>query len=189
MGLAQKDISLREIAALYYHVFGDINDFQELYKIAYNDKIQNINYSNLSDIASKWKRSTKVKNYIDYLQEKKLEYKQKLKKEILKELEQEKEKENIKQLNEDSEHLKELEQFEARKNIDYSNPKERQRQYNKIIARSDNDPKTQLDALKMFETIQREDKQAAKEGKSVRVYMPLSCDICPLYEKAKRKKG
>ena len=71
--------------------------------------------------------------------------------------------------------------------IDYSNPKNRQRLYNEVIARSKDDPKTQLDAAKMFEQIQKDDREAAKVLKQSRVYLPLRCESCALYVKAKEE--
>lgn len=71
--------------------------------------------------------------------------------------------------------------------VDYSDPAERRKAYNTIIRATADDPKTQLDALKVFEQIQKDDRQAAKEGKQVRAYLPITCDVCPLYSKAKMK--
>ena len=71
--------------------------------------------------------------------------------------------------------------------IDYYDPENQRKQINKIIQQAQDDPKTQLDAIKAIQQTQRDDKQAAREGKTVRVYLPLSCDICPLAQKARKK--
>ena len=71
--------------------------------------------------------------------------------------------------------------------IDYSDPKNRQRLYNDVIARSGDDPKTQLDAAKMFEQIQKDDREAAKAQRQASVYLPLTCSKCNLYLKAKEE--
>lgn len=71
--------------------------------------------------------------------------------------------------------------------LDYSDPIARKRLYNDIITQSKGDPKTQLDAAKMFENIQKDDREAAKAQKQSRVYLPLTCHNCPLYLKAKSK--
>lgn len=71
--------------------------------------------------------------------------------------------------------------------IDYSDPKNRQRLYNNIIAQSKDDPRTQLDAAKMFEQSQKDDREAAKVQKQSRVYLPLRCESCALYLKAKEE--
>ena len=72
--------------------------------------------------------------------------------------------------------------------VDYYDPTNQRKQINRIIAESSDDPKTQLDAIKAIQQTQRDDRQAAKEGRSVRVYLPLSCDICPLWQKAKARR-
>jgi hypothetical protein len=69
---------------------------------------------------------------------------------------------------------------------DYSNPRAREALYNSIISRSTDDPKTQLDAAKMFEQIQKDNREAAAtHQKHVRYYLPLRCESCVLYRKAK----
>lgn len=70
--------------------------------------------------------------------------------------------------------------------VDYNDPQERKRAYNRIISESADDPKTQLDALKVFEQLQRDDKQAAKDNQIQRFYSPLRCSSCPLYQKARK---
>lgn len=72
--------------------------------------------------------------------------------------------------------------------IDYSDPNNRKRLYNEVIRDAKSDPKTRLDAAKVFEQIQRDDKQAAREQKQVRAYLPLNCSDCPLYQKAREKR-
>ena len=71
--------------------------------------------------------------------------------------------------------------------VDYYDPENQRKQINKIIQQAQDDPKTQLDAIKAIQQTQRDDKQAAREGKTVRVYLPLSCDICPMAQKARKK--
>ena len=72
-------------------------------------------------------------------------------------------------------------------NIDYYDPANQRTQINRIIAESDDDPKTQLDAIKTIQQTQRDDKQAARDQKQVRSYLPLRCESCPLYAKAAAK--
>lgn len=75
----------------------------------------------------------------------------------------------------------------AKNAVDYYNPENQRNQINKIIAESGDDPKTQLDAIKAIQQTQRDDKQAAREGKTVKVYLPLTCDTCPVLLKAREK--
>ena len=71
--------------------------------------------------------------------------------------------------------------------VDYYDPKNQRTQINRIIQEAQDDPKTQLDAIKAIQQTQRDDRQAAREGKTVRVYLPLTCDTCPLAVKARGK--
>lgn len=71
--------------------------------------------------------------------------------------------------------------------IDYNNPEARRQLYNRIISEAADDPKTQLDAAKLIEQTQRDDRQAAQDNKIQRVYMPVTCQTCPIFEKARTK--
>lgn len=67
--------------------------------------------------------------------------------------------------------------------IDYYNPENQRRTINAIIDRSQNDPKTQLDAIKTIQQTQRDDRQAARDNQTQRFYTPITCKICPFYKK------
>jgi len=71
--------------------------------------------------------------------------------------------------------------------IDYYDPANQRKQINKIIAQSQDDPKTQLDAIKAIQQTQRDDRQAAKDNQIQRFYSPLRCHNCPLYQRRKAK--
>jgi len=71
--------------------------------------------------------------------------------------------------------------------IDYYNPENQRRQINKIIQQSQDDPKTQLDAIKAIQQTQRDDRQAAKDNQVQRFYSPLRCHGCPLHEKEEER--
>lgn len=71
--------------------------------------------------------------------------------------------------------------------IDYYNPDNQRRTINAIIDRSQDDPKTQLDAIKTIQQTQRDDRQAAKDNQIQRYYTPVTCKICPLYQKRQKK--
>lgn len=64
--------------------------------------------------------------------------------------------------------------------VDYSDPANRKRLYNEVIRDASDDPKTRLDAAKVFEQIQRDDRQAAKDSQIQRFYTPLACRDCPI---------
>ena len=71
--------------------------------------------------------------------------------------------------------------------VDYYNPENQRRTINAIIERSNDDPKTQLDAIKAIQQTQRDDRQAAKDNQIQRFYTPVTCKICPLYQKRVKK--
>ena len=179
MSLQRKEINEREKAAIFYHVFGNVNDWRKLYKIAdpTTDKKTDIKF--LDTYVSRWKRSDKIQAFIKLVQEEKV-------------------RQQIEQRNKGKEEAQNQEQEQQRESkrtetqpenkptklIDYSDPKNRQHLYNRVIANASDDPKTQLDAAKMFEQIQRDDREAARAQKQSRVYLPLVCHECPLYNKA-----
>lgn len=178
MSLQGKIITEREKAALYYHIFGGLDDWKQLYKIADADTDGKKEIKYLEIYISKWKNSDKVKTFLSELQALKAGQ---LAEERIKGREEEKNKAV------ESEHTETKPQKEVVKIIDYSDPKNRQNLYNQIIADAKDDPKTRLDAAKVFEQVQRDDREAAKAQKQSRVYLPLSCFNCPLYQKANRK--
>lgn len=71
--------------------------------------------------------------------------------------------------------------------IDYYNPENQRKTINAIIDRAQDDPKTQLDAIKTIQQTQRDDRQAAKDNQIQRFYTPVTCKICPLYQKRIKK--
>ena len=71
--------------------------------------------------------------------------------------------------------------------IDYYNPENQRRTINAIIDKAQDDPKTQLDAIKAIQQTQRDDRQAAKDNQIQRFYTPVTCKICPLYQKRIKK--
>ena len=71
--------------------------------------------------------------------------------------------------------------------VDYYDPQNQRRTINAIIDRSQDDPKTQLDAIKAIQQTQRDDRQAAKDNQIQRFYTPVTCKICPLYQKRIKK--
>ena len=74
-----------------------------------------------------------------------------------------------------------------RKALDYYDPENQKRQINRIIAEAADDPKTQLDAIKAIQQTQRDDRQAARDQKQVKTYLPMRCAACPLMMKARKK--
>lgn len=72
--------------------------------------------------------------------------------------------------------------------VDYSNPVNQSRKLNEIINKA-GDAGEALDALKVIISTQRADRDAAKDNKVVRAYLPHNCHACPLYHAAHEKGG
>lgn len=184
MPLYNKKLTEREKAALYYKVFANIDDWKQVYLIA-DPKSEKPNLRYLDTYVSKWKNSDKVKDYLQYIIE------QKAREQIKERIKGQEEERNKKQ--DEQNKIENNERTEAKpeskevKVIDYSDPANRKRLYNEVIASSGDDYKTKLDAAKVFEQIQKDDREAARSQKQVRYYLPLRCENCSLYLKAQKK--
>ena len=174
MPIFNKRITEREKAVLYYHVFADVDDWRLLYKLADPSTDGQTEPKFLDVYTSKWKNSEKVKKALQEIIKQKADNDAE---------ERNKGREEERKRREESERTETENDNEKQIKIDYSDPRNRQRLYNEVIASSKNDPKTQLDAAKMFEQIQKDDREAAKAQKQTRVYLPIRCESCPLYLK------
>ena len=136
----QAEITTREKAAVIYHIVTG-EPWTECYKIASRESFEKINNSKyLSRYSTSWKQSHKIQVYAEEIA---AILDNKRKKEINEAIEKE-----ARKRGEESEHNQ-----NRKKNdpdiIDYSDPKNRQRLYNEIIATAKDDPKTRLDAAKV----------------------------------------
>ena len=169
-------ITNREKCAIIAYYLGFLPDWKTAYICAEDKAVKDCNPKGLDTLTSKWKNSEKVQRFGEYIQrylaDRDADARQRGREEARG------------QGVGESEHP----QTKPKTAIDYSNPKERQKQLNTIIASSQDDPKTQLDAIKVFETIQREDKQAAKDNKIQRFYTPITCKECAIYQKTLKAK-
>lgn len=174
MALYNRTLTEREKAALYYHFFAGCNDWPLLFRIAdntpFDDKLKDS--KNLSDYASKWKRSEKVITFLRNLQTETTikEYQKR----------QEIEKDFGESVRTEDEQKRGKAAF-----VDYSNPENQRKKLNELV-NSANDPGEALDALKVIISGQKDDRQAAREQKQVRAYLPLTCQDCPLYQKLRK---
>ena len=71
--------------------------------------------------------------------------------------------------------------------VDFYDPANQKRQINRIIQEARDDPKTQLDAIKAIQQTQRDDRQAARDQRQVKTYLPQRCSACPLMQQARKK--
>ena len=174
MALINKRLTPGEIAAVYYHVFGGCQDWTLLYAIADGIKDKQV-YDINRNTVSKWKGMDKITGLIQTLKAEK----------------DRTEKGTITATDgkgeEDSVRTYSGPKLKNSKFVDYSSPAAQQAKLNELVNTAD-DPGEALDALKVIIQSQKADRDAAKEGRVQRVYLPVSCTDCPLYLKA-RKKG
>ena len=71
--------------------------------------------------------------------------------------------------------------------IDYTKPDAQRKLLNHIINSSD-ESKEKLDALKAVISMQKDDREAARDNKIQRFYMPLKCMECPLHARAEKSR-
>ena len=182
---ANKPLTEREKIAIFAYIYGLIPDLKTAYICAENRAAEEVQkQTGIKTSVSRWANGEKFRRYAEYckryIQDKEAEAVQRGKDEARHEQMQEE------RGTRESEHT-ETNQSRRNNKIDYNDPKARKDLYNRIIAEAQDDPKTQLDAAKLIEQTQREDKQAARDNKIQRFYTPLSCRDCPLHEKAIQK--
>ena len=171
MGLQKKTLSEREKAAIYLHVYGGVDNWKLLYKIASPGNYDAPETSSFNTLVSSWKNSTKIKALLAAIQKDRDALENQLraegitigKTELLSAAENEGNEGNNGRI------------------VDYSKPENQRRKLNELINTAA-DPNDALDALKVIISGQKDDRQAAKEGRAVRAYLPLLCYQCPLYE-------
>ena len=185
-------VTPREKAALLMHITGIETDWKQLYLIASEKPTAEILKQNaVSTSLSRWKGSDKIRKAYQDLQRQYFEIitreRDEAKQEVLKALkdDENKEKENI-QATEDIKRTNTDERPRHAITVDYSNPDNQRKKLNQIV----NDAKDAgeaLDALKVIISGQKADRDAAREQKQVRAYLPITCNECPLMEKARKK--
>lgn len=178
MAILNKKLTPPEIAAIYYHVFGGVKDWILLYAIA--DGIKDPDNINRSTVY-KWKNSAKIVDLIRDLQRTKQDT-------IQRAIE-------AAGMNADgtgsekggnNERAEKTRILKNSKYVDYSDPSAQRAKLNELVNTA-TEPGEALDALKVIISGQRADRDAAKEGRTVRAYLPVSCHECPLYEKLRKK--
>lgn len=181
MAAPRKQPTQREKAALFALVCGVIDTWKDAYIIgAQRPEIEISRFSSLNSIVTRWKTRPEIQELYKELQE--FHDAQRL--QMMREGEERSKREGEREREERREKVDNKPGKAAQ--IDYNDPKERRKAYNRIIAESQDDPKTQLDALKVIEGLQKDDRQAAKDAQIQRFYTPLKCQNCPLYTKAKK---
>lgn len=184
MALLNKRLTQAETAAIYLHVFGNCSDWVQLYAIA--DGIKDTTRINRSTVY-KWKNSVKIVDLIRDLQREK----QALTNNENNTAQRTENGQITTDTDRDNGTADSVRTENATRNgrpkfIDFSRPENQTAKLNELVNTA-SDPGEALDALKVIIQGQRADRDAAKEGRTVRAYLPVSCSDCPLYEKARKK--
>ena len=162
-GLNNRVLSRREEAAIYLHVFGGVDDWALLYRIAHPGEFERDPAKSEGAMVSTWKNSTKITRCRERIM---AQFQDHISDEI--------------NAVKDTIFAGAEDDMKAG-SVDYTKPENQKRKLNAIIAGA-TDPGEALDALKVIISGQRADSQAAKEGRQVRAYLPLLCYQCPLYK-------
>lgn len=176
MALLNKRLTDREKAAIYLHVFGGVDDWKLLYMIADNGPEKAPEQIDRS-VASKWKNSGKIQALIQSISSEKAA----IMADGIDRGKRAAEEERAESVRTNSD-----EKPARAKYVDYSSPAAQRAKLNELINTA-SDPGEALDALKVIIQGQRADREAAKEGRVNRVYLPLTCDSCPMYQKARKR--
>ena len=179
-------INARQKAAVFALAAGILADWTECFIAASENRTKEAEkvaatFSNVSH----WKSSKKIRDYYDECRERIARDQARIQLQGIEEGKREAKKES-----EEETTTGENERTKTKRPaaiVDYYDPANQRTQINRIIAESGDDPKTQLDAIKAIQQTQRDDKQAARDQKQVRSYLPLRCESCPLYAKARAK--
>lgn len=177
MALLNKKITPGEIAAVYYSVFSGCQDWRQLYAIAdgikSDEKQKEINRSTIYA----WKNTTKIQELFRDVERRKLELIQAAEKQGF---------QDGKNSLLDNIHTENETGGKKPKIVDYADPTNQARKLNELVNTAA-DPGEALDALKVIIQTQKADREAARDQKTVRAYLPLSCNSCPFLEKARKK--
>ena len=181
---ANTPLTEREKAALFAYSYGLLPDMKTAYICADNNTIQYAaGLKALKTNVSKWANSPKVKSFLEYctriIADK--EYQA-----VQRGADEERRRNETGRAVCDSVRTED----ETPKRIakkDYYNPEEQRKTINAIIDKAQDDPKTQLDAIKAIQQTQRDDRQAAKDNQIQRYYTPIACKSCPFKAKAAKK--
>lgn len=178
---ATTPITPREQAAIVAYKLGFLPDAKTAYFAAEDKPVKEVAKKGINSYVSRWMNSEKIQRFSEYvdrfLADRDADARRRGREEARKGYE-------------DEGRPAESERTETQRGkvVDFYDPANQRRQINRIIAEASDDPKTQLDAIKAIQQTQRDDRQAAQDRRQVQAFLPLRCQNCPLYERAKPKK-
>lgn len=177
-------ITDREKAAILAYNLGILPDAKTAYFVAEDKAVKDIPQKALKSMISKWINSPKFTQFDDYvnrlLADRDSDARRRGRQEAEKRMQQGDAR------NEEEAGRSDHAETQPGKTVDYYDPANQRKQINRIIQEASDDPKTQLDAIKAIQQTQRDDRQAARDQKQVKSYLPLRCLSCPLYTKARK---
>jgi len=180
MALINKRLTDREKAAIYMHVFGGVQDWKVLYTIADDGPAKDPEKIDRS-LVSRWKGTAKIQDLIEKVTREKHNMMSDAEREGI-----EKGRAEGTMAGEESDRTEKPVNLKNSKFVDYSSPEAQRAKLNELVNTA-SDPGEVLDALKVIISGQRADREAAREGKINRVYLPVTCDSCPMYQKARKR--
>ena len=166
-----KELTELERIAVFYAAIKPGADWEQLFRLSHPGYCG----QNPAVSVSHWKNSNKVQEVLKEAQD-----------EIAKRVQATSEKSAKNPEERDS-----AQNSEIKRIVDYSDPAEQRRKLNELVNQAE-DSREVLDALKTIISTQKDDREAAREKKQVRVYLPLRCKACPLYlakEKELKEQG
>jgi hypothetical protein len=179
----QKVVTLREKTALFALAAGYIETWMDCYVVAsQTDEDTTRRKSSLSATVQRWKARQDIKDTYTNAQRFLFNRDEQTRQHYIREVEKEGKTEME---GRESERIPEVLPGK-RASIDYTNPENQAKKLNELVNRADNTGEA-LDALKVIIQTQKADRDAAREGKQVRCYVPITCDACPLYEEARKR--
>lgn len=177
MAIVNKKLTDPEIAAIWYHVFQGCDNWRKLYCMAAGvtdpEMIANVNKSTIYA----WKNTPKIVTLIADVQRTKQAW--------IEEAENRGFEKGKGSTGESVRTNPDPVKF-GPKSVDYTDPVNQARKLNELVNSAD-DPGEALDALKVIISTQKADREAARDNKTVRAYVPITCSDCPLYSRAKNK--
>lgn len=178
----QKVVTLREKACIFAFAAGYIETWSDCFAISQEGDEGTIRRkAGFNSMVSRWKQRQDIQD--TYINAQRFFYRRE--EQLKEELRQEMAKEG-REMEEGGSKRTEAGPTAKRGAIDYTNPENQAKKLNELINRADNTGEA-LDALKVIISSQRADRDAARDGKQVRAYIPITCDNCPLYETAKNR--
>ena len=184
--MKRQPITHRERVALFALAAGYIENWTDCFIVASQENEDTTRRrGGLNTTVQRWKARTDIRDAFQAAKNNLFEHDEQIRRIYQAELDEKGGKDNGNDGTGDNERP-EIRRGSRRGTIDYLNPENQAAKLNELVNKSESAGET-LDALKVIIATQKADRDAARDGKQVKCYVPMSCDICPLYEKARKK--